>query len=63
LFPGISRTFHHPTCAPIELPMVLDCRSDLIPLAIVYQLARQELVSRELCSGDFCELGGKSNLA
>jgi DNA-binding transcriptional ArsR family regulator len=31
-------------------------------LAIVYQLARQESVSSELCCGDFNGLSGKSNL-
>lgn len=43
--------------------MVLDCLSDPIRLAIVYQLAQQERVSSELCCGDFSGLGGKSNLA
>lgn len=53
----------HPTREQIELPMVLDCLSDPIRLAIVYQLAQQERVSSELCCGDFSGLGGKSNLA
>lgn len=59
----MSRAPHHPTREEIELPMVLDCLSDPIRLAIVYQLARQERVSSELCCGDFSGLGGKSNLA
>lgn len=59
----MSRAPHHPTRDQIELPMVLDCLSDPIRLAIVYQLARQERVSSELCCGDFSGLGGKSNLA
>ncbi|QQO24026.1 helix-turn-helix transcriptional regulator [Bradyrhizobium diazoefficiens] len=59
----MSRAPHHPTREQIELPMVLDCLSDPIRLAIVYQLARQERVSSELCCGDFSGLGGKSNLA
>ncbi|MDA9533111.1 MULTISPECIES: ArsR/SmtB family transcription factor [unclassified Bradyrhizobium] len=59
----MSRTPLHPTREQIELPMVLDCLSDPIRLAIVYQLAEQERVSSELCCGDFSGLGGKSNLA
>lgn len=59
----MSRTPHHPTREQIELPMVLDCLSDPIRLAIVYQLAQQERVSSELRCGDFNGLGGKSNLA
>jgi DNA-binding transcriptional ArsR family regulator len=59
----MSRTPHHPTREQIELPMVLDCLSDPIRLAIVYQLAQQERVSSELCCGDFNGLSGKSNLA
>ncbi|MBP0116401.1 MULTISPECIES: ArsR/SmtB family transcription factor [Bradyrhizobium] len=59
----MSRTPLHPTREQIELPMVLDCLSDPIRLAIVYQLAQQERVSSELCCGDFSGLGGKSNLA
>ncbi|GLR96631.1 MULTISPECIES: ArsR/SmtB family transcription factor [Bradyrhizobium] len=59
----MSRTPIHPTREQIELPMVLDCLSDPIRLAIVYQLAQQERVSNELCCGDFSGLGGKSNLA
>ncbi|ULK95661.1 helix-turn-helix transcriptional regulator [Bradyrhizobium sp. I71] len=59
----MSRAPLHPTREQIELPMVLDCLSDPIRLAIVYQLAQQERVSSELCCGDFSGLGGKSNLA
>ncbi|KGT80788.1 ArsR family transcriptional regulator [Bradyrhizobium japonicum] len=59
----MSRTPLHPTREQIELPMVLDCLSDPIRLAIVYQLAQQEGVSSELCCGDFSGLSGKSNLA
>src|SRR3569623_2886626 len=59
----MSRTPLHPTRDQIELPMVLDCLSDPIRLAIVYQLAQQERVSSELCCGDFYALSGKSNLA
>ncbi|RXH30886.1 ArsR/SmtB family transcription factor [Bradyrhizobium zhanjiangense] len=59
----MSRTPLHPTREQIELPMVLDCLSDPIRLAIVYQLAQQKRVSSELCCGDFSGLGGKSNLA
>jgi DNA-binding transcriptional ArsR family regulator len=59
----MSRTPPHPTREQIELPMVLDCLSDPIRLAIVYQLAQQQGVSSELCCGDFNALSGKSNLA
>lgn len=59
----MSRSPHHPTRDQIELPTVLDCLSDPIRLAIVYQLARQEGVSSELCCGNFHALAGKSNLA
>ena len=59
----MSRTPPHPTREQIELPMVLDCLSDPIRLAIVYQLAQQERVRSELCCGDFNALSGKSNLA
>lgn len=59
----MSRTPLHPSREQIELPMVLDCLSDPIRLAIVYQLAQQERVNSELCCGDFSDLGGKSNLA
>lgn len=58
----MSRTPPHPTREQIELPLVLDCLSDPIRLAIVYQLAQQEPVSSELCCGDFNGLSGKSNL-
>jgi DNA-binding transcriptional ArsR family regulator len=59
----MSRTPLHPTREQIELPMVLDCLSDPIRLAIVYQLAQRERVSSELRCGDFSGLGAKSNLA
>ena len=59
----MSRTPAHPTREQIELPMVLDCLSDPIRLAIVYHLAQHERDSSELRCGDFSELGGKSNLA
>lgn len=59
----MSRMPLHPTREQIELPLVLDCLSDPIRLAIVYQLAQQEHVSSELCCGDFNGLSGKSNLA
>ncbi|MBR0752994.1 helix-turn-helix transcriptional regulator [Bradyrhizobium jicamae] len=59
----MSRTPHHPAREQIELPLVLDCLSDPIRLAIVYQLAQQERVSSELRCGDFNGLAGKSNLA
>src|SRR5437764_1096983 len=59
----MSRTPPHPTREQIELPMVLDCLSDPIRLAIVYRLAQQEAVMSELRCGDFTALSGKSNLA
>jgi DNA-binding transcriptional ArsR family regulator len=59
----MSRTPLHPSREQIELPMVLDCLSDPIRLAIVYQLAHWERVSSELRCGDFSGLGAKSNLA
>jgi len=59
----MTRTPHHPAREQIELPMVLDCLSDPIRLAIVYQLAQHERVSSELRCGDFNGLSGKSNLA
>lgn len=59
----MSRTPLHPAREQIELPMVLDCLSDPIRLAIVYQLAQQERVGSELRCGDFNGLSGKSNLA
>ena len=58
----MSRTLPHPTRDQIELPLVLDCLSDPIRLAIVYQLAQQERVSSELRCGDFNGLSAKSNL-
>jgi len=60
--PIMSRTPPHPTRDQIELPLILDCLSDPIRLAIVYQLAQQERVSSELCCGDVNGLSGKSNL-
>ncbi len=59
----MSRTPLHPTREQIELPIVLDCLSDPIRLAIVHQLARQERFSSELRCGDFSGLSRKSNLA
>ncbi|OAF17597.1 ArsR/SmtB family transcription factor [Bradyrhizobium neotropicale] len=59
----MSRMPPHPTREQIGLPMVLDCLSDPIRLAIVYQLAQQERGSSELRCGDFSGLGAKSNLA
>jgi DNA-binding transcriptional ArsR family regulator len=56
----MSRTLHHPTCDQIELPMLLDCLSDPIRLAIVCNLDRTE---GELRCGDFNAFSGKSNLA
>src|SRR3954452_8808577 len=59
----MSRTPPHTTREQIELPMILDCLSDPIRLAIVYQLAQQDHVSGELCCGDFNALSAKSTLA
>jgi DNA-binding transcriptional ArsR family regulator len=59
----MSRSIHHPTRNQIDLPMVLDCLSDPIRLAIVYTLALREQAATELCCGDFNALSGKSNLA
>jgi DNA-binding transcriptional ArsR family regulator len=59
----MSRSIHHPTRDQIDLPMVLDCLSDPIRLAIVYTLALREQAATELCCGDFNALSGKSNLA
>src|SRR5690349_18212618 len=56
----MSRTPHHPTRDQIELPMLLDCLSDPIRLAIVCNLAR---TGAELRCGDFNAFSGKSNLA
>jgi len=60
IIPSMSRTPHHPTRDQIELPMLLDCLSDPIRLAIVYNLDRTE---GELRCGDFNAFSGKSNLA
>ncbi|CCE05127.1 Transcriptional regulatory protein [Bradyrhizobium sp. STM 3843] len=59
----MSRTPHHPTRAEIELPVLLDCLSDPIRLAIVYNLAKHEPEGGELRCGDFNAFSGKSNLA
>jgi DNA-binding transcriptional ArsR family regulator len=59
----MSRAPHHPSREQIELPMVLDCLSDPIRLAIVYNLARLDRTERELRCGDFHAFSGKSNLA
>ncbi|MBR0794553.1 helix-turn-helix transcriptional regulator [Bradyrhizobium jicamae] len=59
----MARPLRHPTRDQIELPLVLDCLSDPIRLAIVYQLAQHQRDGTELCCGDFNELSGKSNLA
>jgi DNA-binding transcriptional ArsR family regulator len=59
----MSRSIPHPTRDQIDLPMVLDCLSDPIRLAIVYTLALREQAATELCCGDFNALSGKSNLA
>jgi DNA-binding transcriptional ArsR family regulator len=59
----MSRTPLHPTREQIELPMVLDCLSDPIRLAIVYILAKRDGAATELRCGDFHALSGKSNLA
>jgi DNA-binding transcriptional ArsR family regulator len=59
----MSRQPHHPSREQIELPMVLDCLSDPIRLAIVYVLARRDKAAAELRCGDFNALSGKSNLA
>jgi DNA-binding transcriptional ArsR family regulator len=59
----MSRAPHHPSREQLELPMVLDCLSDPIRLAIVYNLARVDRAERELRCGDFHAFSGKSNLA
>jgi DNA-binding transcriptional ArsR family regulator len=59
----MARSVPHPTRDQIELPNVLDCLSDPIRLAIVYQLAQSEQAGAELCCGEFYSLSGKSNLA
>ena len=56
----------HPAREQIQLPLVLDCLSDPIRLAIVHRLAKHALAEMEkmdLCCGDFSGLSGKSNLA
>jgi DNA-binding transcriptional ArsR family regulator len=58
----MSRLLPHPTREQIELPAVMDCLSDPIRLAIVYNLAKQEGELGELRCGDFNGLSGKSNL-
>lgn len=59
----MSRILPHPTREQIELPAVMDCLSDPIRLAIVYNLAKREKEVGELRCGDFYGLSGKSNLA
>ncbi len=59
----MSRILPHPTREQIELPGVMDCLSDPIRLAIVYNLAKREKEVGELRCGDFYGLSGKSNLA
>ena len=59
----MARPLRHPTRDQMELPVVLDCLSDPIRLAIVYHLAQHERDRTELRCGDFNELSGKSNLA
>jgi DNA-binding transcriptional ArsR family regulator len=59
----MSRAPYHPSREQIELPLVLDCLSDPIRLAIVYNLALVDRTEGELRCGDFQGLSGKSNLA
>jgi DNA-binding transcriptional ArsR family regulator len=64
----MSRTPHHPSREQIRLPVVLDCLSDPIRLAIVCTLAKSDHAKSdhgagELRCGDFHAFGGKSNLA
>jgi DNA-binding transcriptional ArsR family regulator len=59
----MSRSLPHPTREQLELPMVLDCLSDPIRLAIVCHLASRDRAATELRCGDFNALSGKSNLA
>lgn len=59
----MSRAPHHPSREQIELPMVLDCLSDPIRLAIVCNLAKSNRAGGELRCGDFHAFSGKSNLA
>jgi DNA-binding transcriptional ArsR family regulator len=61
--PVMSRAPHHPSREQIRLPVVLDCLSDPIRLAIVCNLAKSDRGSGELRCGDFHAFGGKSNLA
>jgi DNA-binding transcriptional ArsR family regulator len=63
MFRSMSRAPHHPTRDQIELPLLLDCLSDPIRLAIVYSLAKQDHAAAEMRCGDFNALSGKSNLA
>lgn len=56
---SMSRAPHHPSREQIELPALLDCLSDPIRLAIVYNLAKRG----ERRCGDFYAFSGKSNLA
>jgi DNA-binding transcriptional ArsR family regulator len=58
----MTRLLPHPTRDQIELPSVMDCLSDPIRLAIVYNLAKREGEIGELRCGDFSGLSGKSNL-
>lgn len=60
---AMSRILPHPTREQIELPVVMDCLSDPIRLAIIYNLAKREKGASELRCGDFNGLSGKSNLA
>jgi len=60
---AMSRAPYHPTSDQIELPLLLDCLSDPIRLAIVYNLARLARPEGELRCGDFNAFSGKSNLA
>jgi len=58
----MNRSLPHPAREHIELPMVLDCLSDPIRLAIVCELDRAERAATMLRCGDFNALSGKSNL-
>lgn len=64
----MSRAPHHPSREQLRLPVVLDCLSDPIRLAIVCSLAKGDHAKSdhgggELRCGDFHAFGGKSNLA
>lgn len=59
----MSRMPPHPSREQIDLPLLLDCLSDPIRLAIVYNLSRHDPSATELRCGDFSGFGGKSNLA